>query len=156
MSPLRNPRHERFAVLVAAGVRPTTAYIQAGFSGGGAAQSAARLAKQPAVAGRVAALKAHATEITTRHAALDREFVLQGLKVIAMGGQSDSARVKAYELLGRELGMFSEQRSNLFDWDGDLRKLTTPQLEKMLVSMDAMAAEEQCRLGPVVNTNTVE
>jgi hypothetical protein len=159
MATLTNPRHERFAVLVAAGLPATVAYIQAGFARGGAAQSAARLAKRPLVAGRIAALKAHATDSTMTHAAIDREFVLQGLRGIAMAGQSDSARVKAYELIGRELGMFSEQRNNGLDWDGwdgDLRKLSTPQLEMMVASMDAMAAQEQCHLGPVVNTNTVE
>ena len=156
MATLTNPRHERFAVLVAAGLPATVAYIQAGFARGGAAQSAARLAKRQLVAGRIAALKAHATESVMTHAAIDREFVLQGLKGIAMAGQSDSARVKGYELIGRELGMFSEQRNNGLEWDGDLRKLTTPQVEKMLASMDAMAAQEQCQLGPVVNTNTVE
>ena len=57
MPTLRNRRHEHFANFVAGGMTARKAYVAAGFSGNGAAQSASRLAKQTAVERRIAELR---------------------------------------------------------------------------------------------------
>jgi phage terminase small subunit len=56
MPALPNLRHEHFAVLVGGGTPTTQAYLAAGFSGKGAAQSASRLVRVAAVANRIAEL----------------------------------------------------------------------------------------------------
>jgi hypothetical protein len=55
---LKNPRHELFARLVAAGKPATRAYVEAGFAESGADQSACRLLKKPGVEKRVRELQA--------------------------------------------------------------------------------------------------
>jgi hypothetical protein len=60
MGPLKNPRHEHFASLVAGGMTGTEAYSACGFTGKGTAQSASRLLKKPAVATRIAELASYA------------------------------------------------------------------------------------------------
>ena len=60
------------------------------------------------------------------------------LVVMVETATSDSAKIKALELCGRELGMFQDQHSNVV-WDGDLRKLSTPQLKKAIEALDAMS-----------------
>jgi hypothetical protein len=53
---------------------------------------------------------------------------------------------RALELIGKELGMF-RNRSEQFEWDGDLTKLTDAQLDKLLQQFElARAASEQTML----------
>lgn len=54
---LENPRHEQFAQRVAAGTNARAAYIAAGYSENGAAQSAARLLTNAKVRARVEEIK---------------------------------------------------------------------------------------------------
>jgi hypothetical protein len=56
---LDNPRHEQFAQRVAAGVNATLAYIAAGYSRNGAAQSGARLMRDARIRARVDEIKRH-------------------------------------------------------------------------------------------------
>jgi hypothetical protein len=42
------------------------------------------------------------------------------------------------ELIGKELGMWREHREDSFEWDGDLTKLTMPQLLKLAASMQQL------------------
>ena len=60
---LENPRHEQFAQRVAAGGNAARAYVAAGYSARGAAQSALRLLKYAHIRARVAEIK---KEITAR------------------------------------------------------------------------------------------
>jgi phage terminase small subunit len=58
MMRLRNPRHELFAIEVAAGTPPDRAYVAAGFKGGKWARpNASKLAHMPKVAQRIAELQ---------------------------------------------------------------------------------------------------
>ena len=111
MSPLRNPRHEQFAQLVAGGKSATESYILAGFSEKGAAQSANRLREKADVGARIAELREAVSAAAITRAAIDRDFVLGGLKTIAIDREcSDTSRVRALELCGKELGMFQEKK----------------------------------------------
>ena len=149
---LINPRHEQFAVLVAGGMNASEAYKKAGFSAKGASQSASRLAKVPAVAARISALRKSLSAEALRQSLVSREWVLNGLKVLAETAGSEAARIRAYELCGREVGMFRDASHDSFDWDGDLSKLTNAQLANMLASLDrVIVAGEQAQLVPPVD-----
>jgi hypothetical protein len=63
VEPLKNPRHEQFAVAFAGGLSATAAYISAGYSKNGADVSAARLLANASVRARVEGVKA---EISSR------------------------------------------------------------------------------------------
>jgi cell pole-organizing protein PopZ len=62
---LENPRHEQFAQRVAAGATAVAAYVAAGYSESGAAQSAARLLKNAQVRARVQEIHAAISERLT-------------------------------------------------------------------------------------------
>jgi hypothetical protein len=65
------------------------------------------------------------------------------LKNIAETAPSASAQIRALELIGKELNMYRELREASVEWDGDLTKLTMPQLLKLAASM------KQLEGGPV-------
>jgi phage terminase small subunit len=117
---------------------PTKAYAAAGFAGKGAAQSASRLAKSPPVAARIEELSKDLSCIAVQRAVIDRDFVLTGLKEIATNNEEKctSARVRAYELLGQELGMFRDAIDHTMKWDGDPAKLTKEQLETLTKAIE--------------------
>jgi hypothetical protein len=129
MEPLQNPRHEQFALLVASGKSLSEAFVAAGYSKANAASCALRLSKKPEVRSRIAELQQIVIQVTTTQAALDRSWVLSELRKIAENGASESARVRALELCGKELGMFAAPSD--LPWDGDPATLTDPQLEKL-------------------------
>jgi hypothetical protein len=143
MATLTNPRHERFAVLVANGMSATDAYTGAGFIGRGSTQSASRLARTPAVAARIAELRKRLSDGALTCSRVDREWVMAKLKNIAETAPSASAQIRALELIGKELNMYRELREASVEWDGDLTKLTMPQLLKLAASM------KQLEGGPV-------
>ena len=140
MSVLKNAKHEHFAQLVAGGKTPPVAYVTAGYSEAGAAQSANRLLKNADVTLRIAQLR-RAVEEPSREraiekAAVDKAWVLQELiEIVKMAKQAEPVRDaegnpigeykqnlaaanKSLELLGKELGMFvdrSEVRTGPLD-----------------------------------------
>jgi hypothetical protein len=119
----------------------TEAYSAAGFRGKGAAQSASRLAKRPDVAARIAELTELSATATTVRAQIDRDTVMAGLRQIAENGRTDSARVRAYELLGKTLGLFRDEPA--VPWNGDLSELSEGQLERMAICFERLAAGQQ-------------
>jgi hypothetical protein len=153
---LRNRRHEQFANFVAGGMNATKAYVAAGFSGNGAAQSASRLSKQPSIAQRIEELRSAqmnscALEAQARQTWLTRSYVLEGMKRTferALCEGKLASAVQALRLLGLEVGLFSDRLDKSVEWDGDLSKLTMPQLERVLSSMQAMLAKELANGAP--------
>lgn len=106
-------KQARFAVGLAEGQTQAEAYryaYSAEAMGSGAVWSeASRLAHNPKVAARVQELKAEAEE-RRRMAALDREeAIIRRLEHEALTARTDGARVKALELLGKHLGMFTDR-----------------------------------------------
>ena len=127
MSILNNPKHEHFAHLIAKGLTPAKAYTSVGYSKGGAAQSGARLLRDAHIRARVAQLTEAVAERAIEKCALDRAWVLAGLKdihgraiqavpVLDRDGAETglfkydaASAIKTLELIGKELGMFKEQ-----------------------------------------------
>jgi hypothetical protein len=106
-------KRERFSQSIAEGSTLAAAY-RAVYEATGMQDStvwneASKLARHPEVAMRVQVLKGEA-EAARRVLLLDREeTILARLSLEATTAKSDSARVKALELLGRHAGMFVER-----------------------------------------------
>src|SRR6266852_7437649 len=150
ISVLRNLRHEQFAQLVATGKPLAEAYVCVGFSKAGAAPSATRLLRNAPVRARVEELQHGVAQAAATRAAIDREYVLAGLKenyrramqqepVFDSKGQptgeytyNGSVANRALELMGKELGMFVERHETAVVWDGDPKTLTNQQLDNMI------------------------
>jgi hypothetical protein len=112
MTMLRNPRHEKFAQLVASGVRPGEAYVALGYSKNGAAQSAAKLVQRTDVRKRLDEILASAAQSVAAEVAFDQKRVLSRLDVLGRKAEElkqISAAVRCEELIGKERGMFVER-----------------------------------------------
>ena len=144
MPALSNPRHEHFAVLAAGGMTITQAYLGAGFSGKGAAQSASRLVRRADVANRIAELRnidgvAYRAEQLSHEIVVTKERVLQRLDHLSRLAEERgrlSAAIRCEYLIGLEIGMFAPQVDGEPKWDGDLTKLDAAQLEKVKLFME--------------------
>ena len=154
MGALRNPRHERFALLVAHGTPPVKAFATCGYKK--SASGVSHLHKNPKVADRINELRAIVTQSVAQHIAkefiVQRSAVLGGLWEIAVKGKSESARVRAFELCGKEIGMFVD-RSEVKFWDGNPESLDDRQrstlvryLAQMAYPDDPAAAEAALRM----------
>ena len=157
MARLRNLRHERFARLVAAGVVVAAAYAEAGYRAGGAASRGATLARRPAVAGRIEelsrALDSDQIGISDVYPPMEgpgRDWVvarlvetaeraLQAVPVTDRKGEptgeftyQGSVALRALELLGRELGMFTDKKEPP---DGGVEALSDADLERRAVRL---------------------
>jgi|SRR5579872_581121 len=128
-SALRDAKHERFAVMLVGGMKPAEAYKALGHkvSGHSATVLAYRMVRKPEVQAKVTELRKAATSLALEHTAVDRAFVLDGLKanflramqavpvLDAQGrptGQytwAGSVANRALELMGKELGMFADK-----------------------------------------------
>lgn len=105
MPRLDNPKHERFAQLVAKGMPSSRAYRAAGYSDVNTG-NASHLTANDSVASRVAELQDKAAA----KALVSVEWVLNGLKQIATDPNAKPGeRAKAYELIARHIGMFTER-----------------------------------------------
>src|SRR4051794_12736780 len=108
MAILSNPKHERFAQLLAAGAKTqAAAYELAGYQGDSG--NASRMTADDRIRSRIAEIQAKAAE----HAVLSREAILDRMLAIALRAERDgkwSSAINATEKLGREIhGMFKER-----------------------------------------------
>ena len=132
ISMLKNKKHEHFAQMIAGGKNPQQAYIIAGFSEKGAAQSANRLLKVANVELRIAQLiktiEEPSRERAIEKAAVDKAWVLnQLIEVVHMAKATEPVRDakgevtgelkqnlaaanKALELIGKEFSMFIDRK----------------------------------------------
>jgi phage terminase small subunit len=106
-------KQEAFSQLVANGQQQTDAYRKAYNADGMGAPTiwaeASRLADHPRVAARIEQLRSE-KETMRRMLVLDREeAILTQLQHEALTAKTDSARIRALELLGRHAGMFAER-----------------------------------------------
>jgi len=143
MEPLQNPRHEQFARLVASGKTPRESFISMGYSPANAGSCALRLSRIPKVRARIVELQQIVTQTANAQAGMDRGWVLSELRKIAESGASESARVRALELCGKELGMFAGPAE--VPWDGDLSRLSDEQLHGLAKSLRKLADPEVVR-----------
>jgi len=133
MTPLRNPRHEKFSQLVASGIKPAEVYVSLGYSQGGAPQSANKLLKRTDVRERVNEIQSLAARSTAEEVAFDQKRVLSRLDVLSRKAEDlgqISAAAKCEELIGKQRGMFVDRSAHTFQWD-DITKLSDDQLGMM-------------------------
>lgn len=130
MPVLRNKRHEHFATLVAQGITQTQAAQTVGYAPLSCAQQASVTIRLPQVAARVAELKAAITAQVAASTGIDKAWVVEKLVENAAGALQDqplyddeqteigrtapspanrAVANRAYELIGKELGMFVER-----------------------------------------------
>lgn len=133
MPVLRNPKHELFAQAVAKGVSGTLAYQQAGYdvADNVACASGARLLAKVNVRSRVEELKERIAERVVARAAMSKLEIIAALEDNATearaSGQHGPAN-RAYELVGRERGMFVERKE--IGAPGDFANLTDEEIER--------------------------
>jgi hypothetical protein len=130
MPVLRNPRHEKFSQLVASGIKPREAYVSVEYKPTGAKQAASRLLTKVDVRERVSELQQAAARSTAEAVILNRERVLNRLSQLSHEAQQTghySAAARCEELIGKEIGMFVD-RSTLL-WETDPDRMTPDQLD---------------------------
>lgn len=105
MAKLSSARHERFCREYVIDGNATQAYIRAGYSENGAAQSAAALLRNPKISSRIAELQRKVAE----KAEITAEKVIDDLEALgskAAGEGQYSAAIRAKELVGKHIGMW--------------------------------------------------
>jgi len=106
-------KQEQFAAAIVEGKTHADAYRQAydasGMKDGTVWSEAARLMRRPHVTARVEELRAEA-ELVRQSLLMSREEAILGrLEHEALTAKTDSARIRALELLGRQVGLFVER-----------------------------------------------
>lgn len=130
---LDNARHELFAQSVARGVPQNDAYVQAGFeseSDEAISANASRLAAKPDVAERIAELLARAAKRADLKAADVMQMLMDDRALARQLGQP-SAAIRGAELLGKQIGMFTEKKEIRV---GSLDNLTIDQLDEIIAA----------------------
>ena len=118
-------KQENFACAIADGADRSSAYRSAYDADQMTAPAiwteASRLGRNPKVALRVDELKAEAEQVRQTMLVGREEAILAQLEKEALGAKSDSARIRAIELLGRHLGLFVDRNEvkNLTDRTAD-------------------------------------
>ena len=170
MSALKNPRHERFAQLVASGIAANAAFTQVGYK---APQNSPRLRNNELVAKRIAELQTR-NERKAEMAALTRDELVRLLTEIVYAARSrlSEARpadgLKAAEMLAKMCGWNEPERVNVQSVEVKVdaaliaqlragyaeaahRKLANAQLDRVEV-MDEACAKEKHALFPASDT----
>jgi hypothetical protein len=143
MPQLTNGKHERFAQAMARGVNQTNAAKEAGYPEGAAHVRASEIMKRPEVKARIAELKAKAETLAVKRVALSREEVLQQLLDVATKAMSTNnltAANRAWELIGKELGMFVDRK---MDVKSPLDALNAQQIVALTALLDQLDAVKQ-------------
>jgi hypothetical protein len=133
MGPLKNPRHERFVVLLLEGKSISEAYAAAGFIGDKG--NASRLKARPDVAGRLAELQAEiAAETTVTVQGLLNE--LEEARKKATDLKQLSAAIKAIDSKAKLSGLLIEKKQIEVGGPGDFANLSsTEEISDRLASM---------------------
>ena len=152
MAVLKNPRHEQFVQLIAAGVSHGKAYTCAGFSSSNPDSTGKRLLKTVQIQQRLNEIQNLAAQSKMQQAAVDRNWVLAMLRLnversmklvtpldekgnpVGEFKYEGSVANRALELLGKELGLFID-RSERITWDGDLSKLDPETRARFMLSL---------------------
>lgn len=127
--------------------------VSAGYSTTNARYTALNLEKQPHVSARIAELQQTpetlTPAITTATLLLSRERVLTQLMLLAAearGAKAWSPALRAWELIGRELGMFRDREEH-FEWDGDPNKLSKGQRVKLIAGLREIVSSHRQKQG---------
>lgn len=98
-------KQQRFVEEYVVDFNATQAAVRAGYSEKTARQVGSENLSKPYIAEAVRVKTQKATTATE----LTREFVLEGLMDIATNGNVESARTRAYELLGKHMAMWTDR-----------------------------------------------
>ena len=106
-------KQETFADSIAAGQTQAAAY-RAAYDAADMAPAtvwneASRLVRHPEVAQRLALLQQEAEYSAATRREVTRDFVFQELAALAIDAPTSNARLKALELLGKTVGMFTDR-----------------------------------------------
>jgi phage terminase small subunit len=105
MPTLKNPRHERFAQLIAvAGLSACEAYTQAGYKSKSAESNGPRLARNEQIASRIEQLRAKQQAKTEAKLEISRDRIVKELADMALAKGSSMIKLKAIELLNKMQG----------------------------------------------------
>ncbi len=109
MAVLKNARRERFAQLVAQGVKEVDAYERAGYARNYGNPS--KLLAKPGMRERVAEIKrAAADRVELTHSWVIRHLMDNAERCMTAGEERNAAAAnRALELLGKEIGMFKDE-----------------------------------------------
>jgi hypothetical protein len=110
---LKNQRHEQFAHAVANGEKPHIAYVNAGFSEGGAYQSSNKLLKKPEVEARIAEISANKHRLLTEkvsYTVVDAMREAEEAFLIAKGKENGGAMVAAATLRAKLMGLLVDKK----------------------------------------------
>ena len=107
------PKQLHFCRCVASGMTQAAAYreaydVQAGSLSKTQQESASRLMSKPKVAARVEALVRQRERGMMASCLSDRELVLNKLRYFMDHAETDSAKIRATELLGKSVGLFKD------------------------------------------------
>lgn len=152
-------RHEEFCIGIASGMTAEQAYIRAGYSENGAAQSASRLLRNAQIRSRIRGLRKAMAEQAISQSALTKEYVISHLmtiveqcmqerpiqdkdgNILGYSTYKPMAAIRALELLGKELGMFvgRPERKTAYD------HMTLEELDQRSAELDRQieALEQQ-------------
>lgn len=118
-------KQENFACAIADGADQAaayrTSYEAARMSAPAIWTEASQLVRHPEVARRIGELKAEAEQVRQTMLVGREEAILAQLEKEALTAKTDSARIRAIELLGRHLGLFVDRSEvkNLTDRTAD-------------------------------------
>ena len=132
-------KQEAFAQKVAAGAVLSDAYREAyeaeNMKDSSIWTEACKLAQHPKVSHRIKAIQADIEADRRTREARREEYVLKMLQAEAEGAETDGARVRALELLGKTIGMFTD------------RVETDDQTERSAADIEAEIRRTLARLG---------
>jgi hypothetical protein len=123
---LQNPKHEKFARLVADGMHQNEAYTTIGCKDN--SRNASRLKGRPEVKARILELERWATEKAAKKISLSKADILQNIisdRELALKLKQVGAALRADELLGKAIGMFVDRTE--IARPGEFEGLTDPE-----------------------------
>ena len=124
-----NLKHQVFAKEFLVDRNATKAAERAGYSVRTAKQQGSRLLTYVDVQEEIARLETELQKVDW----VNREFVIAGLRDLALNAKTESNRVRSYELLGKYLRMFVEQTETTVVHDvAELQRFSTSELLHML------------------------
>jgi hypothetical protein len=139
--PLKNARHEKFAVSVAHGMPANQAYVEAGFKYNEG--NAIRLKGNEKVAARIAELEQQRTERVTEKTAIDAAWVLQkavDLHNKALEEKAFSAAKGALELIGKHVDVQAFREQMLLNGLIEYKNLSDEEIAARIAAHEAARA----------------
>ena len=154
--PLDNQKWENFARYIANGETQAKAAVLAGFKEANAHIRGSVLMKKPEIGLRVEELKRVSSERAVTGLSVNKAWVLRNLKEIALQAKSEgdwSGANRAWELIGKELGMFVERKVIGLQ---DLRNASADELQALLAELDSTIDARLLSEGdtPITRTDT--